>query len=189
MSTQLLNPAQWVDLYGDYLFNFAISRVYDTEVSEDLVQETFFSAVKAKDSFLGKSSEKTWLTSILKRKIIDYYRKNARNKEVKLLDKDETFQVEGVMKGHWQNGQVPNEWSFDESTLLENAEFFGVLKSCLGKLPPRWAAVFNMKEIDEMETEDVCNELDITPSNLWVMMHRAKVQLRKCIEKNWFMLD
>lgn len=187
MSEELLNPSKWVDLYGDYLYNFAMARVYDAEMSEDLVQETFYSAVKAKNSFLGKSSEKTWLTSILKRKIIDYYRKNARNKEIKLLDRDETFQVEGIMKGHWDDEHVPQEWGFDEKSTMESAEFFATLKSCLAKLPPRWAAVFTMKEMDEMETEDICNELNITPSNLWVMMHRAKVQLRKCMEKNWFL--
>jgi RNA polymerase sigma-70 factor (TIGR02943 family) len=187
MSENILQPEKWVDLYGDYLYNFAISRIYDPEVCEDLVQDTFLSAVKGKDGFLGKSTEKTWLTAILKRKVIDYYRKNSRNKEVKMLDRDDTFQVEGIMAGHWNEGQEPMEWSYDEPSLLENSEFFGTLRGCLSKLPPRWAAVFSMKEMDEMETEDVCKELGITPSNLWVMMHRAKVQLRKCIEKNWFM--
>lgn len=184
-----LDPTTWVSDYGDYLYNFAIARVYNVEVAQDLVQETFLSAVKAKDSFLGKSTEKTWLTSILKRKVIDHYRKNARNKEDKLLDSENQFQAEGILHGHWEDNQLPNQWTFDSSKTLESEEFFRTLKACLSKLPDKWSAVFTMKEIEEMKTEEVCKELDITSSNLWVIMHRAKVQLRKCIEKNWFLTD
>lgn len=189
LNTVPLDPSTWVGDYGDYLYNFAIARVYDVETAHDLVQETFLSAVKAKDSFLGKSTEKTWLTSILKRKIIDYYRKNARNKEDKILDSDRQFQAEGIMHGHWEDEQLPSKWSYDGTRTLESEEFFRTLKACLSKLPPKWSAVFTMKEIEEMKTEEVCKELDITSSNLWVIMHRAKVQLRKCIEKNWFLTD
>lgn len=189
MATVKLDPTTWIEDYGNYLLNFALSRVYDQVVAEDLVQETFLSGVKAKDSFQGKSSEKTWLTSILKRKIIDYYRKNSRNKEDKLLDNDNTFQKEGILKGHWEDGHLPNKWQMHGDSALETKEFYGVLKNCLSKLPQKMAATFTMKELEDYTTDEVCKELNITTSNLWVLMHRAKVQLRECIEKNWFLPD
>lgn len=186
MEELTLKPDTWVEAYGNYLYNFAIMRVYDSALAEDLVQDTFFSAVKAKDSFLGKSTEKTWLTSILKRKIIDYYRKNARNKEDKLLDKPDFFQTQGILKGHWEDNYLPDQWHYSESGLLENTEFYKILKNCLGRLPKKMAATFALKEIEDFTTDEICKELDITPSNLWVLMHRAKVQLRDCLEKTWF---
>jgi len=189
MATVKLDPSTWIEDYGNYLLNFAMSRVYDQVVAEDLVQETFLSGVKAKDTFLGKSSVKTWLTSILKRKIIDYYRKNSRNKEDKLLDDDNTFQREGILKGHWEDGHLPNNWQMKDDAALETKEFYGILSNCLSKLPQKMAATFTMKELEDYTTDEVCKELDITTSNLWVLMHRAKVQLRECIEKNWFLPD
>lgn len=181
-----LDPSTWINKYGNYLYNFAIARVYDQDAAQDLVQETFYSAVKAKDSFEGRSTEKTWLTSILKRKIIDHYRKNIRKKEDFILDDNEHFQREGILKGHWEDEYLPMDWAYQESQVLENSEFFKVLQSCLSKIPDKMAATFSMKEIQDYSTEEICKELDITPSNLWVLMHRAKLRLRKCIEKNWF---
>lgn len=183
-----LNPEKWVDLYGNYLFNYAITRVYDQVTAEDLVQDTFYSAVKAIDKFEGRSSVKTWLTSILKRKIIDNYRKNARNKEDAILDNTSYFQTEGILKGHWEDEELPTDWAADAG-LEDSTEFYKVLQSCLVHLPEKMAAVFTMKEVDELSTDEICKELDITPSNLWVMIHRAKLKLRKCIEKKWFMPD
>lgn len=190
MSDITLNPDKWIDDYGNYLYNFAMMRVYNSDVAEDLVQDTFYSAVKAKESFLGNSSEKTWLTSILKRKIIDYYRKNARSKEDNILDNEDHFQREGILKGHWEDNSLPHDWgSVMEPTAVENTELYKVVKKCLSKIPPRMAATFTLKEFEDYTTEEICKELNITPSNLWVMMHRTKVQLRDCIEKNWFKPD
>lgn len=183
-----LDPNTWVDKYGNYLYNYAISRVYNQVIAEDLVQETFFSAVKAIDRFEGRSTIKTWLTSILKRKIIDHYRKNARNKEDALLDDDQFFQTDGILKGHWEDDHLPVKWDNTEG-LSESEEFYNVLKECLSFLPPKMAATFTMKEIEEFSTEETCKELDISPTNLWVMIHRAKLKLRKCIETKWFSPD
>jgi len=188
MEDNTLDPNSWVELYGNYLFNYAITRVYDKIVAEDLVQETFFSAVKAIDRFEGRSTIKTWLTSILKRKIIDHYRKSSRNKEDAILDNDQFFQTEGILKGHWEDDQLPVNWGFN-SELSESEEFYKILKECLSHLPPKMASTFSMKEIEEYSTEEICKELDISPSNLWVMIHRAKLKLRKCIEKKWFVPD
>jgi RNA polymerase sigma-70 factor (TIGR02943 family) len=188
MEDTTLDPKTWVDKYGNYLYNFAITRVYDQVAAEDLVQDTFYSAVKAIDKFEGRSTIKTWLTSILKRKIIDHYRKNSRNKEDNLLDNDTFFQTDGILKGHWEDEHLPMDWAADIA-LEDSTEFYKVLQSCLANLPEKMAATFTMKEVDEMSTEDICKELDISPSNLWVMIHRSKLKLRKCIEKKWFLPD
>jgi RNA polymerase sigma-70 factor (ECF subfamily) len=188
MDDSTLNPETWVENYGNYLYNYAITRVYDQVIAEDLVQDTFFSAVKAIDRFEGRSTIKTWLTSILKRKIIDHYRKNSRNKEDAILDNDQFFQTEGILKGHWEDDQLPVNWG-NNPDISESEEFYKILKECLTHLPSKMAATFSLKEIEEYSTEEICKELDISPSNLWVMIHRAKLKLRKCIEKKWFVPD
>lgn len=189
MENSNVDPGSWVAEYGDYLFNYAIARVHNSAVAEDMVQETFLAAVKAVKSFEGRSTVKTWLTSILKRKIIDHYRKNSRMKEDKVLDDVNFFQKEGILKGHWEDDHLPNMWHKKADQDLETQEFHETLQGCLSKLPERMSAVFTLKEMEEYTTEEICKELDITPSNLWVLIHRAKLRLRECIEKNWFQPD
>lgn len=179
-----LNPNSWVKLYADYLYNYTISRVNNHEMAKDLVQETFFAALKAKDSFEGLASERTWLVAILKRKIIDYYRKinSAKGKsEVKM-----NFYTEGDNAGEWIEERVPNDWNNEYEKNIENEELAHVLEKCITNLPEKYEMVFRMKTIQQIETEDICKELDISPSNLWVIIHRARTQLRKCMEDNWF---
>lgn len=187
-------PEKWVELYGDYLFNYAISRVNDKDQAYDIVQDTFLAALKAQKNFEGRSTEKTWLISILKRKIIDLYRKNSRNKEHKLLDKNFNegrealpFEADGDNQGHWKNDKTPADWQISPDSAVENEELRDILKNCIGLLPDKWNSVFAMRVVEEMETEEVCKELDITASNLWVILHRAKHQLRECVEKNWIL--
>lgn len=186
MVENILRPEGWIDNYSDYLYKYAYIRVNASELAEDLVQDTFFSAYKARDSFKGKSTEKTWLVSILKRKIIDHFRKNARNKEVELPEHDYHFAREGSMKGHWEEKHAPKNWEVDVEQLFENNEFFEILNQCLSKLPDKWAAVFSLKVMEDYSTDEVCKEMDITSSNLWVLLHRARLMIRDCIEKNWF---
>lgn len=183
-NTSILQTDKWVDNYADYLFNYAITRVNDTEVAKDLIQETFFSAIKSAKNFKGKSSERTWLVSILKRKIIDYYRKINSKKaqsEVRM-----NFYDDGEKEGSWIEERVPNPWSNNTNTSIENKELQEQLEECISALPPKYALVFRMKTIQGFETQEICNELEITSSNLWVMIHRARTQLRKCMEDNWF---
>lgn len=189
----VLEPEKWIDRYGDILFNYTISRINKREVAEDLVSETFFSALKGKDSYLGNASEKTWLISILKRKIIDHYRKKSTQNELNIFDKDSKddfmnhfFDKEGSSDGHWTNASSPYEWKKDLQTGVEKDEFNLILKNCLGKLPEKTSAVFILKNMEDLESDEICKELQITPSNYWVLMHRAKLQLRECIELNWF---
>jgi len=181
---QQLNPEKWVGLYADYLFNYTIKRVDNHEVSKDLIQETFYAALKAVPSFKGLASERTWLVSILKRKIIDHYRKvnSAKGKaEVRV-----NFHQSGEQEGDWIQERVPAKWPSFSDYNLEQMELSDTLRMCIDNLPEKYAIVFKMKTIQEMETEDICKELDISSSNLWVIIHRARTQLRACMEQNWF---
>ncbi len=186
MSTEIhkLSPDKWVNLHADYLYNYAIGRVNDHEMSKDLVQETFFAGLNAMSNFQGLASERTWLVSILKRKIIDYYRKinSAKGKaEVKM-----NFYTDGDNEGEWIEERVPSSWSAEVDKKIENKELSVVLEKCINNLPEKYSMVFRMKTIEQIETEDICKELEITTSNLWVIIHRARTQLRKCMEDNWF---
>jgi len=179
-----LNPEKWIDLYADYLYNYAVTRVDDNDFAKDLVQETFFSGLKGKESFRGEASERTWLVSILKRKIIDHYRKINSvkgKKEVRM-----NFYSEGDKKGSWLEKAVPREWGNEGDKDIENSELKMVLEHCIHNLPEKYRMVFLLKTIQNYETEEICNELGISTSNLWVIIHRARLQLRKCLEENWY---
>lgn len=191
-STYTLEPDKWIERYADSLFSFALARINKRDVAEDLVQDTLLSAWKARDSFQHNASEKTWLISILKRKVIDYYRKKSTQSELNILDKDSKdgfsnhfFEGEGSNQGHWTDGAAPKTGKGDFETTVDSEEFNTVLRNCLGKLPDKTAAVFTLKNMDDLDSEEICKELNITPSNYWVLMHRAKLQLRECMEKNW----
>lgn len=180
-----LNTDLWVSSYADQLFAFAFTRTRNHALSEDLVQETFLSAFKAKDNFKGNSTEKTWLYSILKNKIIDHYRKSSTKNEKNILDDDEKSSDSLFTdKGHWKNRQgfVTSQ---DEATkLVESKEFYSILDKCLSYLPDRTQQAFRYKHIEGLEPEDICKELDISTSNYWVLLHRARLSLRDCLTKN-----
>ena len=153
-------------------------------MAKDIVQDTFYAALKAKDNFQGKASERTWLISILKRKIIDYYRKtnSAKGKaEVKM-----NFYANGEKEGEWIEERVPTDWGSEVEKKIENRELHVALEKCINNLPEKYSMVFRMKTIQQFDTELICKELEITSSNLWVIIHRARTQLRKCMEDNWF---
>src|SRR5579872_528811 len=144
-SSNKLNPLGWVDNYSDYLYSFAVARINDEDEARDLVQDTFLSALKAQHSFKGEASEKTWLVSILKRKIIDLYRKNAVRKEQSFEESDQYkvadghyFTEEGFITGEWHKQHAPKEWNVSESSPVEQGEFRKILAVCLGKLPKTW---------------------------------------------------
>ena len=179
-----LDPNKWVDLHSDYMYNYTITRVSDHEIAKDLVQETFFSSLKAMKNFKGEASERTWLISILKRKIIDHYRKKNSKKgqaEVRM-----SFYEDGENKGKWLEERAPSAWGNSGEKDIENSELKSALDKCIDNLPEKYRMVFLLKTVQNYETEEICNELDITSSNLWVIIHRARVQLRNCLEGNWF---
>lgn len=180
-----LDPETWVDRFGDYLYRFAISRVRDPSVAEDLVQETFLAALGSIKSFASRSSPKTWLTGILKHKIIDYFRRKAKEPsgdDVETVAQD----LEGLFdaKGHWKVG--PDEWGGSPQGLYEKQEFMKVLNDCLSELSSRLASVFILREIVGETTEEICKALQITATNCWVMLYRARTYLRGCLEIGWF---
>ena len=179
-----LEPSQWVEQHGDYLFNYCLKRVYSREIAEDLTQETFLAAYRSKDSFEGKSSERTWLVSILKRKIVDFYRKKAVQKE----DPEVNFELPFYQSGRWNPGRVPGNWKKEEKS-LETKEFYDILAYCLSLLPEKWQSTFSLKVMEEISSEKICKELNISKSNLWVILHRARLKLRECLEENWFEKD
>lgn len=184
MTAHKLHPDSWVDSYADYLFNFAVARVSDAEIAKDLVQETFFAGLKSAKNYKGDAAERTWLIAILKRKVIDHYRKINSNKgkaEVRM-----SYSSGSDSEGDWLEEQVADPFSKLENSELENVELGLAIQSCIAKLPKKQAQVFNMKTIQGISTEDICNELGINPSNLWVMIHRARTALMGCLNENWF---
>lgn len=181
----------WVDAHGDYLFSFALSRVRDEFLAEDLVQDTLLAAMQSKNSFGEKSSERTWLCGILKHKIIDHFRKLSReveltNEEADMSSYEYLFRNEGDWKGHWTAEARPIQWTENPEQILEHSEFRGILSHCLGELPERVANCFTLREMDGFDSMEICAILGISPNNFWVMMHRARLHLRRCIDFNWF---
>jgi len=180
-------PHSWVALYADYLYRYAHSRIDDMELARDLVQETFLAGLEGWEKFGGHSSEKTWLTGILKNKIYDIYRKKARaaQNEPLLIDSQEYDVFFESDTGHWKRGHYPEAFGIEEPSSLEHLEFEGIVSACIAKLPPLWASVFTMKHIEDEPSEEICSRLAITASNFWVISHRVKVSLRDCLQKNW----
>ena len=179
-----LNPNQWIDLYGDYLYGFAVMKVSNHEIARDLVQDTFVAGLNNMSTFRGEAAEKTWLVSILKRKIIDHYRKNSKNKEFSIDEGYKPFADYNGMKDVWIANELPKEWNNIEKK-LEESDFKDVLKDCLKRIPENLRSAFLMKNIDEIESKEICKALNISTSNLWVMLHRCRLALRKCFEKQW----
>jgi RNA polymerase sigma-70 factor (ECF subfamily) len=176
-----LDADVWVDRYGDALFRFARARVKDKTIAEDLVQDTFLAAVRSKARYQGKSSEKTWLFGILKHKIIDHYRnkKNIVNVQDFIADPDRIDAFFNA-KGGWQ--MRPGQWRVNPGKAHETKEFLDHFYRCLSGLPQRTADVFVYREIDGLSTEEICRLFDITENNCWVILYRARMLLRKCLE-------
>jgi RNA polymerase sigma-70 factor (ECF subfamily) len=175
-------PADWVDAHGDYLFNFAVGQVRDQGVAEDMVQETFLAALKSRDRFAGQCSERTWLVSILRHKIYDYLRKHCREKKHRVEPT-----AARLDDGDWDDAML---WLHEvaaetqsPSRRMELDELRANLEQALGKLPPRIAQVFQLYAVEELPNAEVCARLNISESNLWVMLHRARKHLREHLER------
>jgi len=182
---QFLDPEGWVDEHGDALYRYALFRIQDSAVAEDLVQETLLAAFRGKEGFAGRSSVRTWLFGILKHKIIDHIRKIVRERPeedietiVAMTEKDFDDQ------GGWK--YQPSEWTTNPSLLFQQQEFWEILQQCLSELPPRLNQAFTLRELDGLTTEEVRKILNVTPTNSGVMLHRARIRLRDCLEANWF---
>ena len=184
----MTNPdfASRCNSHRGYLLRVAVLQLRDNDVAEDVVQDTLLAALQGAGGFSGKSSLKTWLTGILKHKIVDVIRRKGR--QPVLASFDEECQIDDLdalfdESGHWEN--PPADWGNPESALSQQ-QFFDVMQMCLEKLPPNTARVFMMREVMDLTSEEICKELSITSTNLWVILYRARVALRQCLEQNWF---
>ncbi|MCB0323738.1 MAG: sigma-70 family RNA polymerase sigma factor [Bdellovibrionales bacterium] len=177
--------AGWVAEHGDRLFRYALFRVRNRELAEDLVQDTLLAAFRSRESFEGRSSPYTWLVTILKNKIIDHVRKNSRAPTVSLDDgfQDERGELFNRL-GLWATEL--NEWDGGAEALIERKDFRLQLEQCLQKMPEKLRQAFIFKVIDGMESEAICEALQVSPNNLWVMLYRSRMRLRKCLDTNWF---
>jgi RNA polymerase sigma-70 factor (ECF subfamily) len=181
-----IDPSDWVDRYGDYLFRYALLRLRDRPAAEDLVQETFLAALKNRETFSGGSSEATWLVGILKHKIADHFRRQAREGSLPDGDPpDRSGEVPFNAAGHWQSGPV--EWGANPADLFRQKEFLDQLAGCLSDLSPNQANAFTLREIEGLPTGEICKVLNVTETNLWVILHRARMLLRRCLETRWFL--
>jgi RNA polymerase sigma-70 factor (ECF subfamily) len=185
-----LNPERWLEDYGDMLFGFAMVRVRDRGVAEELVQETFLAALRASQSFAGRSTERAWLFGILRNKVADHYRHQSR--EIPLADlgnsspeEDGFFHSGGLGKDGWIKRLAPKPWNAPDESLVSK-EFQEVFNACLSRLPEKTAQVFLLREVDGVSSEEICKDLTISANNLWVVLHRARMALRRCLEVHWF---
>jgi len=185
---QALNPNNWLDCHGDYLYRYALVRVRDAETAEDLLQETLLAAVGSYQGHAGRSSERTWLVGIMKHKVIDHFRRVARNIQFQLMpedagDESEWFETSGPWQGHWREDRAPANWPVHA---LESREFWGTFENCLSQLSPQMSIAFTLREIDGLTSTEICEILNITPNNLWVLLHRSRAKLRQLLEAEWF---
>jgi RNA polymerase sigma-70 factor (ECF subfamily) len=179
------SPSMWLENHGDYLFRYALLRVRNRATAEDLVQETLISAIKGWERFEGRSSVRTWLTEILLNKIIDLFRSAER----RLVSTATGEELEGAVEKHFNVlglwNSVLSDWGSNPQVHLENRGFVEALSKCTEKLPELSRRAFLLRVVDGRPAEEVCNVLQITPSNLWVLIHRARHALRDCVERNW----
>lgn len=182
MENLVADLAEWVEKYTGDLYSRALHKVSDPELAKDLVQDTFLAASEKIGEFKGDSMPRTWLFSILNHKIIDHYRKKMKqpvrvdNQIISNLFDEE---------GNWKVENRPMKWD-DHPHLLDDADFQAILRKCLDALPEKWSACVKLKYLINKKGEEICQELSITATNYWQILHRAKLQLRECIDKHWF---
>ncbi|NWG86934.1 MAG: sigma-70 family RNA polymerase sigma factor [Hydrogenophilaceae bacterium] len=180
-----LEPGLWLERYGTYLFRYALATLRDERLAEDAVQDCLLAAWQAQSTYSGQASERTWLTGILKHKIVDIVRKDSREKPLEKIEPDNPygeFEAGFDETGHWAN--LLAEWG-DPAAAFENKFFWQVLEACLSAMPRRLAQLFMLREVVGADSEKVCQELEITPTNLWTMLYRSRMSLRRCLEQNW----
>ena len=169
-----------------YLIRYAILQLRDPHLAEDVVQETLVSAIESFDKFSAQSSLRTWLVGILKHKIMDVLRKRAREPQLDIAEgEDENELIDALFNEHGRWASPPQTWTNPEQS-MENAHFWKVFEQCNQRMPLNTARAFMMREFMEMSTEEICQELAISTTNCWVLLHRARLALRECLDLNWF---
>ncbi len=172
-----------MDEYGDYLFRYALLRIRDHSAAEDLVQETLVAALRSRDRFVGRSSFRTWLVAILKRKIMDALDHTRRERSTANCSEMDTLDVLFDDSGKWRS--PPPVWA-DPGIAMEKAEFWEVFHRCLAKLPLSQGQAFALRELEELTTEEACGFLNITGGNFRILLHRARLGLWRCLSLHWF---
>ena len=180
------NPETWVDLYADALFHYALLRTADKAVAEELVQETFVAALSTfgKNQFRGESAGKTWLIGILKHKTSDHLRKKYRHQAQSLENiNDSEIEDSFDARGNWRI--KPGQWGMGPDVRYEQQEFMHIIVNCISGLGAQQGDAFRLRELDDEEPEEICKVLNIRPTNYWVLMHRARLAMRRCMERYW----
>lgn len=181
---ELTQPGKWVEEHGDYLFQFAFVRLRNRAAAEDAVQETFLAGIQALDRYDGKTPVRYWLRGILHHKVVDYIRKAAR--EIAVDDTEDAEILDSLkFKAFGIPTQHPPPWKFDPKHAYEQKEFWEIFYGCMSKLPDAMGLAFTLRELEGLSTEAICKELKLKPNNLWVVLHRARTQLKSCLEANW----
>ena len=180
----VLPAEQWVDAYGDYLYRYALMRLRDDASAQDAVQETFLAGIKGLDRFDGRIEVKYWLRGILRNKIVDQIRKRVRMQPIE--DREGMDILEHLsFKAFGIAERKPQPWQFDPHREYEKTEFWAVFEHCLSRLKDSMRQAFVLKMLEGMPSDEVCKVLGIEPNNLWVLNHRARKQLKTCLEANW----
>ena len=175
---------EWLAEHGDLLYRYAMKRIGQSDVAEDLVQDTFVAALRSADGFEGRSKVQTWLVGILRHKIADHLRKVSRQRQRDAQTREDASHAEVFQHGQWRVGVKP--WTTDPAKSLENEEFWTVLSDCQEKLPDKLSVAFRMRDLEDLPMAEICELLEITATNLSVRLHRARVLLRECLDQNGF---
>ena len=183
-SSNAVNPQIWVEKYHDFLFRYALSRLREADLAEEIIQETFLAALHSQKYFRGMASEKTWLVSILRRKIYDHFRKVNRDRQLNAVHFMETIRID-VFESKRGAAVKSSIWFFDPSKAYEQKEFLKIIKDCLSELPGRLAQVFILREIIELSSQEICELMDISICNLYVMTHRARKRMGHNVQLKW----
>lgn len=182
----MTEPETWVDAYGDRLFRYALSRVRDEGAAEDLVQETLLAAFKSRERFKGESSELTWMTGILRNKLFELYRRQAKETPLAPSDEDSDPESEFFGARHWTASAAPSDWGGEPARKAESAEFSAALRDCLDALSAGPARAFVLREMEGAAPEEAAEALGVSSGHLAVLLYRARMRLRRCLEKNHF---
>ncbi|MBW2411568.1 MAG: sigma-70 family RNA polymerase sigma factor [Deltaproteobacteria bacterium] len=184
ISSNAINPQIWIEEYRESLFKYALARLRDADLAEESLQETFLAALQSRKGFQGLASEKTWLISILKRKIYDHFRRIGRDKQFKM-----TLPIECLRHDVVDGGRTPvarlRIWFSDPSMVYEQKEFLKIITHALSELPDRTAQAFILREIIELSSQEICEFMDISICNLYVMVHRARKHLKDDLQLKW----
>lgn len=177
---------QEIEALRPALLRFALLQLRNDTLAEDVVQDALLAILEKPERFAGLSSLRTYVTGILKHKIIDALRRPGREIRIEAeSDQSETDVIDALFRADGHPVEAPRQWG-DPDSALEQKDFFRILELCLEKLPARTARIFMMREWLEFDTDEICKELVISPSNAWVMLYRARLQLRACLDLNWF---